>query len=1552
MLTRDGTDRLGPGHQVLEPFQELPQLLDPHLASWVSTLATAYLEFNVMRAVDRRQQQLLEAERGGGDRAAPEKDKAVSNKWSVPLSTAITDILYTLCKIRGEKVIVRFLHAEVRYIEPLIAAFEAAEPRPQQGPVERWRPTPMGTMWKYEERYIVLLWLSHLMLAPFDLATISSDRVSVSDEDVEDESDEDNKGATSSNRDRQHDAAIPGFEWPAGLPSIATRLLPLATKYLVVPSKERDGARALLVRLAMRRDMQALGLLDALVRWGLGIVRPPRTLAAGEASGVVHSIYAYVGVLSLLAGMLRSSETTLDMVPYLRPIFSAVTGVVVDAAAVDNRQQAKGRDAVSELIVGSATARKLLVKTARCCAVAALHYVRNQGVLSSMGAEGERKRAALSADQAIDIVEEAVGYLMERLPDTDTPVRFAASKALSVITLALGAGSTGDGADGFNSETMAHDVVEAVLQALKENVRVTTGPPVVADEDGDRLDIVVPYIGDYSQSMSEEGEAKATAARPRVYDLSSVSPLAWHGLVLTLSHLLYRRSPPRSMLKDVVEALRLALQFEQRSATGGSVGANVRDAACFGAWAVARRYTTEELLAAEGEDFNGGSGRGSGKTAVSVTREEDEPSAAGEGGTGGGGSKGSERSHEKEEEWETEEEMSEKQSKAKRKKAGKKPQSLKLDASATAPVRPKLGPRTSSLLQSLATSLVVTATLDPSGNVRRAASAALQELVGRHPDSIVAGIALVQAVDYHAVALRSRACLEVAARAAAAPYTPTGCLDEYAHRVEMRSVFVDSGSAADATVCLLDYPARAYAVPILEAVLDSWRGVGGSAGESTEAAAAAARRMLARAYGKISEAVFLAEMARVVPILDPFHDTKYRRRPDWVPDSPDEEKKVAADREDEDSLPPLVPIVAGPGDDSSQDGGVGPSRTRALAPWKLDRVPKHGTVLIEKRLSKLSLAIVTRLLDSYKGDAVTKDGKGRPGERNARGGSEKRRIERRHGLILCGAALLDAVPSIIHRLHAESMLPPVLWSALCRIFWQKGEGDGDQSDNMLRIVFRGDVYASLPPLPSDDGGDGGDGQPTQSPPPSTTQPPRMPKLLVEAFCRLLVAHLPILMMEGVLDEETEAAEMASGSAGRPPKPAFAALPLVTPPFDLVAPGSDLVSPPRIHAVANAAIAGRIPFARKGQGGVLSDLLVRAIMSQAMTANLASTWTTGTTSGDGVDDFGDDGDNQLADAASAAAVTIAALLDRRRFAYFVFELCCGAFQEPVRLRYPDGVASPWGHATDLHWLRGDRVGGGGGGGSGASGSGAGAGAGGGVGSLPITPLLRALTRIFPLTTSTMFVDLSTTVGAALLHWWSLTTPKVIAGLALPAPPLGFLQKGRATAAPVAAGTSNAQESDATVLSSLPSGPTDIEARVALLRALTTKTDILTLTPQRWTDMLADALDDYTTNARGDVGSYVRVEAVRCVRVIWEALLRQDALGRAAREDYGDGADASGEGGAEEGDRIGISIAELALKPDVAILLRKIWRLAAEKLDRVRNDARETLFVLMRHAKYVT
>ena len=564
----------------LEPFQEWPQLLDPDLNYLLSLLIEAFLislssPSEVYHSYPR-----------------------LASSPSIPLPRAICKILYTLCKIRGPKVISRFFENEPRHIESIMDAWQSWSQPLEKEQDEDWNqresrfPTHTSMVW--EEKYIMLLWLSHLLFTPFDLASIGSEKPDAGRE-------------------------IPrSIKLSEQLPCVALRILTVGLSNLGSAGKEREAAAALLGRLVLRPDMIRYGLLDSLIEWSIASV--------GDDS--LHDptewIYTHIGTLSFLTNIVKFADAVI-VAPFLLPIFRCMQTICVSATRV------------SQIIFSFATARKLVIKSCRAITVKALQL--------ASGSNANNNTSGLVEE----VLEPAVQYFIAFLADKDTPVRFAASKALSLMSTKL-------------SPSMAGDIVEVIISTLEEKVRWVNG------SSGNLCTI--------TQELS--GHER------RQPDFSAVNPLEWQGLVLTLSHLLYRRLPSAHQLPDVLNALILAMDFEQRSPSGLSAGTSIRDAACFGMWSLARRYTTNELSA--------------------------------------------------------------------------------VDASKIYTTRPEKGEY--SIFQVIANELVVTATLDPSGNIRRGASAALQEMIGRHPDTIIRGISLVQVVDYHAVALRSRALKEVAIHAA------------------------------------------------------------------------------------------------------------------------------------------------------------------------------------------------------------------------------------------------------------------------------------------------------------------------------------------------------------------------------------------------------------------------------------------------------------------------------------------------------------------------------------------------------------------------------------------------------------------------------------------------------------------------------------------------------------------------------------------------------------------------------------------------------------------
>ncbi|KAI5362715.1 Putative armadillo-like helical, tubulin-specific chaperone D, tubulin-folding cofactor D [Septoria linicola] len=514
--------------QLIEPFQGEPQLLDARLKSILPPIVDAYLEHL--------------------------RHDNVPESAHVDLQSAVCTLLYTLCKVRGYKVVVGFLSNEPRYLEPILRRLEHTISSTKTGEAV-WQVT-----------YVLLLWLSHLLLTPFDLSSISATEPS---------------------------AEPDTFLNLHKLPQLAKRVLRVGLTYLRSPTKAQDAAAAMLVRLAIRPDVVRLDLAEALLDAKLPYL-------ARDTDSALNT-YEVLGALRLVAGIAAANELNV-LIP--RIYDSCET-------AFEDEQHTT--------LAANAVAKKIAIKTLRNIAIMSLR---------SASADGQ----LLHFLQSTSMIESVVDYLLRALGDKDTPVRYAAAKGISLLVLEL-------------DRDMGHEVIQAVLESFKEDI-----------------------------------PRSATAM-----DFTTVNALKWHGLTLALAHALFKRSASTEQLPDILDALISALQFQQRTSTGTTLGTNIRDAANFGIWSLARRYTTAELLSVSVNDL------------LASNRV-----LAGE-----------------------------------------------------------------SVIQVLATQLILSACLDPAGNVRRGSSAALQEVVGRHPDQVTEGIPLVQVVDYQAVSLRSRAMIDVANNAAA-----------------------------------------------------------------------------------------------------------------------------------------------------------------------------------------------------------------------------------------------------------------------------------------------------------------------------------------------------------------------------------------------------------------------------------------------------------------------------------------------------------------------------------------------------------------------------------------------------------------------------------------------------------------------------------------------------------------------------------------------------------------------------------------------------------------
>jgi hypothetical protein len=182
MVGKVHTDSAASGRvcSILDRYQEQPQLLDPHIESIVAPLAAT------LRSACGIE--------GTGD-AAPGGDAGEKQ-----LRTACR-VLYVLAKVRGFKVVIKFFPHSVADLEPCLDLLDKQDMRDS----ETW-----------ETRYVLLLWLSILVMVPFGLNTVDS--------------------ATSGS-------------------NLIDRIVEACKKCLGEAAKTRDAAAYLLARLLTRPDM-------------------------------------------------------------------------------------------------------------------------------------------------------------------------------------------------------------------------------------------------------------------------------------------------------------------------------------------------------------------------------------------------------------------------------------------------------------------------------------------------------------------------------------------------------------------------------------------------------------------------------------------------------------------------------------------------------------------------------------------------------------------------------------------------------------------------------------------------------------------------------------------------------------------------------------------------------------------------------------------------------------------------------------------------------------------------------------------------------------------------------------------------------------------------------------------------------------------------------------------------------------------------------------------------------------------------------------------------
>ena len=393
--------------QIVLRYQELPQLLDPHLEGWITPLAG-----------------VLRAEAHKGDDA------------DMVLVQRTAKALNALATVRGAKTVVKFFPHEARDLEPVVALLVRSHDA-QVCATTLEEKGELGTAW--ETRAVLILWLSILVLIPFDLVTVDS---------------------------------LAGDADNAEAPPVVMRILRLCQdRYLSDPGIVRERAATLLARLLTRPDMpRALARFLDWATEALTKANAPR--AAEETETETETTRDGSMSSSERAKAFAAAEQKATfLVPGVARALAAIFKLGTRGALLGVAERAWGdaRDlAESPAAKGSALVRQLACKLAQRIGllflkprVVAWRYERgarslvdtlkkNGGDDTGGAATGSRTptpsesvAGAVSTEDASDDddvpdgVEEVIESLLVALRDKDTVVRWSAAKGLGRITARL-----------------------------------------------------------------------------------------------------------------------------------------------------------------------------------------------------------------------------------------------------------------------------------------------------------------------------------------------------------------------------------------------------------------------------------------------------------------------------------------------------------------------------------------------------------------------------------------------------------------------------------------------------------------------------------------------------------------------------------------------------------------------------------------------------------------------------------------------------------------------------------------------------------------------------------------------------------------------------------------------------------------------------------------------------------------------------------------------------------------------------------------------------------
>lgn len=533
----------------VDKYQEQSHLLDQHLEAAINPVMKR------VRTTLRTWHAAREA------RAASAENLAFADQvYTAHELHALFQFVYHLCKTRGYKHIIRLFPHEVADLEPAVQALVCQDSADH------------GT---WETRYVILLWLSILVLIPFDLRTV--------------------------------DSSIGTRHYAAGS-SLIDSIVSVCQSFLCEPGAVRDASAVCLSRLLTRPDMDT-NRLRGFTHWAAerlaqcaGASAPDEAHAVSEAVqgegapssipveedvtaqvrpavAVASRVFLATGILQALVECAKHGhrDTLKDV---LSDVFSRVMAILGPTSTTSSGPTA-GR---ATGLRASPLLRKLTCKLAARTGLTYLpprvvqwRYSRgSRSLLDNLSSAGVAAAKAKKQQNATGQNTDTAAPSPSKPAAPSADLLRTGNEAL-VDTLRTDDGPAGEAVDDAHVDVPAEteDIIDLLLQGLRDTDTVVRWSSAKG-------------IGRVTGRLPLEFADDVVAAVLQLL-VPRESDAAWHGACLALAELARRGLLLPTRLDAVVPLVLQALSYDVRRGSH-SVGAHVRDAACYVCWAFARAY--------------------------------------------------------------------------------------------------------------------------------------------------------------------------------------------------------------------------------------------------------------------------------------------------------------------------------------------------------------------------------------------------------------------------------------------------------------------------------------------------------------------------------------------------------------------------------------------------------------------------------------------------------------------------------------------------------------------------------------------------------------------------------------------------------------------------------------------------------------------------------------------------------------------------------------------------------------------------------------------------